>query len=276
MLRAWDPVAVVLRDTPWEVTSRPPPFFTAWSALAADHADPWQPLVTSWLDREARLIELSSGSTHDPPVLSHLDLRADNIVLSDAPADQDVWFVDWAHPGLAACWVDLALLLADVVGSGADASTGGPIDVMERLATAPDRLPVRPRAADLRGVRSGRRPAPAGPATRRPAAAPPEPLGGGDVRADGAVRPPAHRRGGVAEPSPRGLRQDQGQPRIGQDLRHVGQERRALLRRRPAGGRTTRPAWSPSAARSARPRRCRPPTAGGRSGRRTGCRPRPG
>ena len=131
VLRAWDSVAVVLRDTPWEVTSRPPPFFTAWSALAADQADPWQPLVTSWLDREARLIELSSGTTHHPPVLSHLDLRADNIVLSDPRADPDVWFVDWAHPGLAARWVDLALLLADVVGSGADASTGGPIDVMD-------------------------------------------------------------------------------------------------------------------------------------------------
>ena len=89
------------------------------------------PLVTSWLDREARLIEVSSGSTHDPPVLSHLDLRADNIVLADVPTDQDVWFVDWAHPGLAARWVDLALLLADVVGSGADTSTGGPIDVMD-------------------------------------------------------------------------------------------------------------------------------------------------
>ncbi len=131
VLRAWDPVEAVLRTTPWEVTSRPPPFFTAWSALAADQADPWQPLVTSWLDREARLIEVSSGSSHDPPVLSHLDLRADNILLADRPSDQDAWFVDWAHPGLAACWVDLALLLADVVGSGADASTGGPIDVME-------------------------------------------------------------------------------------------------------------------------------------------------
>ena len=131
VLRAWDPVADVLRATPWEVASRPPPFFSAWSALAADPADPWRPLVTSWLDREARLVELSSGSSHDPPVLSHLDLRADNIVLADGPFDQDVWFVDWAHPGLAACWVDLALLLADVVGSGADASTGGPIDVLE-------------------------------------------------------------------------------------------------------------------------------------------------
>ena len=131
VLRAWDSVAGILAATPWGLTSRPPPFFTAWSALAADHGDPWQPLVTSWLDREARLIDLSSGSSHDPPVLSHLDLRADNIVLTDAPADQDVWFVDWAHPGLAACWVDIALLLADVVGSGADASTGGPIDVMD-------------------------------------------------------------------------------------------------------------------------------------------------
>lgn len=131
VLRAWDPVAVILHETPWQDISRLPPFFTAWSALAADHADPWQPLVTSWLDREARLIELSSGTTHDQPVLSHLDLRADNIMLSDARTDQDAWFVDWAHPGLAARWVDLALLLADVVGSGADTCTGGPIDVMD-------------------------------------------------------------------------------------------------------------------------------------------------
>ncbi len=129
-LQAWDPVARVLAGTPWELTSRPPPFFTGWRALAADRADPWQPLVTSWLDREARLIDLSCGSSHDPPVLSHLDLRADNILLTDAPAGQEAWFVDWAHPGLAARWIDLALVLADVVGSGADASTGGPIDVL--------------------------------------------------------------------------------------------------------------------------------------------------
>ena len=197
VLDAWDRVAVVLSGTPWALTSRPPPFFTAWSALAADHADPWQPLVTSWLDREARLIDVSSGSAHDPPVLSHLDLRADNIVLTDAPADQEVWFVDWAHPGLAACWVDLALLLADVVGSGADASTGGADRRDGRLASASDRLPVRPRAVDLRGVGPGCGASPAGPETCRSPAAAPEPLGGGDVGADGAVRAPAHHRGAV-------------------------------------------------------------------------------
>jgi hypothetical protein len=42
-----------------------------------------------------------------------------------------VWFVDWAHLGLAARWVDLALLLADVVGSGADLSSDGPVDVLD-------------------------------------------------------------------------------------------------------------------------------------------------
>jgi len=128
VLRDWEDVAVVLRQTAWESTSRPAPFFTAWSALAADRADPWQPLVTSWLDREARLLELVGGSEHDPAVLSHLDLRADNILV-DSSGDR-VWFVDWAHAGLAARWVDYALLLADVVGSGSDVSTGGPIDVL--------------------------------------------------------------------------------------------------------------------------------------------------
>jgi hypothetical protein len=131
VLRAWDEVAVILRATPWERRTRTAPFFTAWSAVAADPNDPWQPLVTAWLDREARLIEVSAGSEHDPPVLSHFDLRADNILITDPAVDDDIRFVDWAHPGLAARWVDLALLLADVVGSGADASTGGSIDVVD-------------------------------------------------------------------------------------------------------------------------------------------------
>lgn len=129
VLRDWEDVAAVLRSTPWETTSRPPPFLTAWSALAVDEVDPWRPLVTGWLEREARLLELAGGSEHDPAVLSHLDLRADNILV-DASQDQ-VWFVDWAHAGLAARWVDYALLLADVVGSGSDFSTGGPIDVLD-------------------------------------------------------------------------------------------------------------------------------------------------
>ena len=102
VLRAWDPVAGrrrPARPRPGRATSRPPPFFTAWSALAADHANPRQPLVTSWLDPGgAADRDRSGGTTHDPPVLSHLDLRADNIALSDARADQDVWFVDWAVP----------------------------------------------------------------------------------------------------------------------------------------------------------------------------------
>lgn len=131
VLRAWDAVAAVLATTPWHESRRPPPFFTAWSAVAADPSDPWRSLVTSWLDREARLIELVGGTEHDPAVLSHLDLRADNIVLDPAGADRDVWFVDWAHATLAARWVDYALVLADVVGSGADVSSGGPIDVVQ-------------------------------------------------------------------------------------------------------------------------------------------------
>jgi hypothetical protein len=129
VLSAWDDVALVLHATPWQSRARRAPFFTAWSALAADPDDPWHPLVTSWLDREARLVELVGGTAHDPAVLSHFDLRADNILVDGS--SEEVWFVDWAHAALSARWVDHALLLADVVGSGGDVTAGGPIDVLD-------------------------------------------------------------------------------------------------------------------------------------------------
>lgn len=48
----------------------------------------------------------------------------------------DVAFVDWAQPGSAAPWADVALLMADVVASGASAEGGGDIDVVATFANA--------------------------------------------------------------------------------------------------------------------------------------------
>lgn len=144
VLDAWHRLTPTLLETDWDTTAQLSVFFTGWATIATDvdgdtddDADePWHALAARWVEREAWMAGLSQGSPGAPPVLSHIDLRADNIVVADAP-ETDVWFVDWAHPGLAAPWVDVALLLADVVGSGADRSTGGPIDVLEVWRTHP-------------------------------------------------------------------------------------------------------------------------------------------
>jgi len=133
VLPAWDEVAVDLAGVAWPTQARLAPFFGAWTKIAADGDDPWRDLATAWPEREDRVVALTAGTDDDPPVLSHLDLRADNILVAGGAATgpDGVWFVDWAHPGLAARWVDVALLLADVVGSGAEVTGGGPIDVVD-------------------------------------------------------------------------------------------------------------------------------------------------
>lgn len=130
VLDAWHRLTPTLRDAAWDTTARLSVFFTGWATIASDDDDPWNGLAERWVEREAWMAGLAQGTPVDPAVLSHIDLRADNIVLADG-SGSDVWFVDWAHPGLAAPWVDVALLLADVVGSGADRTTAGPIDVLD-------------------------------------------------------------------------------------------------------------------------------------------------
>lgn len=66
------------------------------------------------------------------PALSHVDLRADNILLGEQPGQ--VAFVDWAHPGTAAPWADEGLLLADVVTSGSSVESNGDIDVVHTFS----------------------------------------------------------------------------------------------------------------------------------------------
>lgn len=109
-------------------------FFRGWSRLSGDEHDRWQtePWVKGRLadliTLEAAIAERLAGDT-----LTHTDLRADNVLLTP----DRVWFVDWAHAGNAARWVDPVLLLCDVVASGADRADGGEIDIAAFAAGHP-------------------------------------------------------------------------------------------------------------------------------------------
>ena len=129
VLRDWEDVAVVLRQTAWESTSygqhRSSPPGAPSPPTEPTHGSRWSPAGST-----ARR-GCSSWSV-DPSTIrrcSPISTCAPTTSCVDSSGDQ-VWFVDWAHAGLAARWVDYALLLADVVGSGSDVSTGGPIDVL--------------------------------------------------------------------------------------------------------------------------------------------------
>lgn len=126
VLAAWADVSGTLSATDWETSADLSGFFTGWRRIAEDPTDPWHRLARQWGSREAAMSEAVDGGRS--AVLSHIDLRADNIVLDDATGE--VAFVDWAHPGTAAPWADVALLLGDVVASGADIDSGGAIDVI--------------------------------------------------------------------------------------------------------------------------------------------------
>ena len=117
-------------------------FFRGWGRLARDDSDSWRGRrwvaehLGELLTIEAELVEQLPGDT-----LSHCDLRADNVML-----DEDrVWFVDWAHAGNAARWLDPLLVLCDVVVSGADVGDGGDVDITAVIADhrAFDHVPER-------------------------------------------------------------------------------------------------------------------------------------
>lgn len=127
VVRAWGEVRPVLAPVAWDGSAGLTATLTAWQDIVLDETDPWQQRALRWVDREIELGRVVDGG--DDAVLSHMDLRADNILV-DAESGQ-VSFLDWAHPGTAARWVDGALLLADVVGSGAGVDSGGPIDVLQ-------------------------------------------------------------------------------------------------------------------------------------------------
>jgi hypothetical protein len=137
VLDALADVSTQLTPSPWpdeDGPNRLVEFFRWWQRLADDDEDPWHDhpwLAGRWGDvvaAEERLRAGLGGST-----LSHTDLRADNVVLTA----ERVWFVDWAHAQNAAPWVDAAVLLADVVASGADLVDGGGVDVLGLTRTHP-------------------------------------------------------------------------------------------------------------------------------------------
>ena len=128
-------LGALLTPSPWPDdpvrTERLLAFFRGWRGVAGDDEDGWRrrPWVADRLDElltiEADVIQRLPGDT-----LSHCDLRADNVMV----AGDQVWFVDWAHAGNAARWLDPLLVLCDVVVSGADVADGGDVDVAALLA----------------------------------------------------------------------------------------------------------------------------------------------
>lgn len=131
VIDAWGELEPVLHAT--EVPDTDPglvELFTQWSAIASEPTDPWQPLAAFWTGRCREFAHASTGGTE--AVTSHIDLRADNILIGER-----VWFVDWAHPGPAAPWMDVFLIVVDAAGSGSDTGQGGEVDLIRLWETHP-------------------------------------------------------------------------------------------------------------------------------------------
>ncbi|MEJ7630203.1 MAG: phosphotransferase [Nocardioidaceae bacterium] len=90
----------------------------------------------AWLDTAERLCA-DSAALLVGDSLVHLDLRDDNVLISDAG---EVWFVDWNFPALGAPWIDLVCILLSARGDGHD--------VEEILRVHPLTRDVDPHAID--------------------------------------------------------------------------------------------------------------------------------
>lgn len=95
--------------------------FTGWAKLAAEgigdgrhpvgNLEPWvADHLHTLADWETGWADGCGGSA-----LIHMDLRSDNLIIDRA--DQ-VWFIDWAHAGIAAPWVDLAGMIPSIAMEG--------------------------------------------------------------------------------------------------------------------------------------------------------------
>ena len=89
--------------------------FTGWRSLerAGDGRPHVHPTWTEHLDELVDL-ELVAADATDGDALLHLDLRADNIILTS----DGVYFVDWPWAAVGAPWIDLAAMLPSVVMQG--------------------------------------------------------------------------------------------------------------------------------------------------------------
>jgi len=160
------PVAERLQDT-----------FTGWRDLAAATAagddlaglDPW---AVRHLRRLARL-EAGWPAATEGRTLLHLDLRADNLLLTPTR----VVAVDWPYASVGAAWVDLALLLPSVTMQGGPDPE--PTFAAHPVAAAADPAAVTATLAAFAGLVPARRRPPATPARPpHPAGVPARPGGG--------------------------------------------------------------------------------------------------
>ncbi|MFX4271357.1 phosphotransferase [Propionibacteriaceae bacterium Y1685] len=127
VLDAWHRLTPKLHGVEWpHALTAPHAFFDRWQQVAGDTEDPWHELAQSWATRLESAMSRIGGDPEHPAMLAHIDLRADNVLLG--ATEPGVWFIDWAHPALAAPWLDPAILFADVIASGADVHDGGEVD----------------------------------------------------------------------------------------------------------------------------------------------------
>lgn len=92
--------------------------FRGWRRLAAGDQDAGR--LDGWSRRHLdRLAELEAGwaTAAAGEALLHLDIRADNLLLTE----DRVVVVDWPHAGVGAAWVDLVCLLPSVTMQGGPA-----------------------------------------------------------------------------------------------------------------------------------------------------------
>jgi Phosphotransferase enzyme family len=114
VLEAVNALAGALTPSPVPLESaaeRLAPLFRGWRSLMADVATHAQlePLVLAHLpelvELEERALEAATG-----PSLVHLDIRADNILLTE----DRVYFVDWPWAAIGARWLDLVAMLPSI------------------------------------------------------------------------------------------------------------------------------------------------------------------
>jgi Phosphotransferase enzyme family len=89
---------------------------SAWLELAAEPPADLDPWLLANLDRLTAALERLEAAVRGE-YLAHFDIRADNILVTDAGR---VVFVDWAWGRLAAPWVDLAVACVDLPLSGSE------------------------------------------------------------------------------------------------------------------------------------------------------------
>jgi hypothetical protein len=89
--------------------------FTGWRSLERDGGGESQ-MDAAWMEHLDELVDLEvvAADATNGDALLHLDLRADNIILT---AD-GVYFVDWPWAAVGAAWIDLAAMLPSIVMQG--------------------------------------------------------------------------------------------------------------------------------------------------------------